>query len=48
MNIPEGNFPIAEECSKTTLCLPMYSGLLESDQEKIVMKIKKAIVDSNG
>lgn len=48
MNIPEGSFPIAEECSKTTLCLPMYSGLLESDQEKIVMKIKKAIVDSNG
>lgn len=43
LNIREGTFPIAELCAKTTLCIPMFSGLSESVQENIVDKIKSAI-----
>lgn len=42
-NLPLGSFPISEKCSKTTLCLPMYSDLQVSQQESIISYIKKAL-----
>lgn len=36
-----GDFPISENSSQTTLCLPMYSGLTIEFQRKIVSHIKE-------
>ena len=38
--IPVGSYPVSEECSKTTLCMPMFSGLTETDQERIVKYVR--------
>ena len=43
LGLPSGSFPISEKCSKTTLCLPMYSDLQMSQQESIVSYIKDAL-----
>ena len=39
LNISEGEFPIAEEISKTELSLPMYYGLSDDDISFIIEKI---------
>jgi len=44
LNYKEGDFPISEESSKTTLCLPMIYSLSLDMQEKIVYYIKDVIM----
>ena len=46
--LPEGSYPAAEECSKTTLCLPMYHGLEATHQELIVSHVKEALEGKIG
>lgn len=43
LNLPEGLFPIAEECARTTLCMPMFVGLTEADQGRIVSYVHSAM-----
>ena len=43
LTIPEGLYPVAEECAKTTLCLPMFIGLTSTQQESIVNHVRNAI-----
>lgn len=43
-----GMFPNAELCAKTTLCMPMITGLSIESQEEIVNYVKKSIGKDNG
>ena len=41
LNYKPGDFPIAEKLSSEVLALPIFPGLLSSEQERFVSKIKE-------
>jgi len=45
VGIKIGAFPVSEMCSKTSLCMPMFSSLSEKNQKIIVNHIKDALKD---
>ena len=43
LGLGEGAFPVAEEATRTVLSLPIYPGITESQQERVVAELRKAL-----
>lgn len=43
----EGNFPIAEDYYARAISIPLYPGLTEADQDKVVETLKQALGDAD-
>lgn len=43
LGLGEGAFPVAEEAARTVLSLPIYPGITASQQERVVVELRKAL-----